>query len=188
MSVFLTSDCHFNHDKEFIWKARGFNNVQEMNEAIVSHWNLIVQPEDDVYLLGDVMLGDASSIEFLKRLNGKIHIVYGNHDTSNRKKMYNKCTNVVECADALSFKYRKYHFYLSHYPTITTNGEIQGLRQVTINFYGHTHQTTNFYDDIPWIYHVGMDSHNCCPINIDDTIEEMCHKFEEYKLSKNLEN
>ena len=31
--IFVTSDLHFGHDREFIWKARGFNSVQEMNET-----------------------------------------------------------------------------------------------------------------------------------------------------------
>ena len=39
MSVFLTSDLHFNHDREFVWKVRGFDSVQEMNEAIIKNIN-----------------------------------------------------------------------------------------------------------------------------------------------------
>ena len=38
-NIFITSDLHFNHDKDFIWKERGFSNVNEMNEAIVKNWN-----------------------------------------------------------------------------------------------------------------------------------------------------
>lgn len=35
-TIWLTSDTHFNHDKDFIWKPRGFQNVQDMNEAILT--------------------------------------------------------------------------------------------------------------------------------------------------------
>ena len=34
-NIFVTSDMHFGHDREFIWKARGFTSLQEMNEAYV---------------------------------------------------------------------------------------------------------------------------------------------------------
>ena len=183
MSIFLTSDCHFNHDREFIWRARGFDSVQEMNETIVSNWNATVSADDEVYLLGDVMLGKDDSIEYLKRLNGKIHIILGNHDTSKRTKMYHNCDNVVSVSYAEMIKHGKYHIYLSHFPTITTNGETRGLSQVTLNMYGHTHQTDNFYDEIPWLYHVGMDSHNCYPIQLEDAINDMKIKMYEYKTA-----
>ena len=48
--VFLTSDLHFGHDREFIWKARGFNSIEEMNETYVSRWNDTVCDEDDIYV------------------------------------------------------------------------------------------------------------------------------------------
>lgn len=71
MAIFATSDMHFGHDREFVWKVRGFNSIQEMNDAYVNRWNSVVGPEDDVYCLGDLMLGDPSNIEYIKKLNGK---------------------------------------------------------------------------------------------------------------------
>ena len=44
---------------------------------------------------------------------------------------------------------------------------------MTLNLYGHTHQTTNFYEGRPYMYHVGVDSHYCTPVLIDDIIDEM---------------
>ena len=34
-NIWLISDTHLNHDREFIWKARGFSSVEEMNNAII---------------------------------------------------------------------------------------------------------------------------------------------------------
>ena len=75
---------------------------------------------------------------------------------------------------AYILKYQGYNFYLSHYPTITSNLE-KGpeLRKHIINLYGHTHQKTNFYNDIPYMYHVGVDSHNNSPILLDNIIEDI---------------
>ena len=72
------------------------------------------------------------------------------------------------------YKYNGYTFYMSHYPTITSNLEKgENLKRHVINLFGHTHQTTNFYNDIPFMYHVGVDSHNCTPILLDDIIEDI---------------
>ena len=34
-NIWLISDTHFNHNKDFIWSPRGFNSVWEMNEVII---------------------------------------------------------------------------------------------------------------------------------------------------------
>ena len=184
--IFLTSDLHFNHDREFVWKVRGFESVQEMNETIVENWNSVVGPDDDVYVLGDLCLGGGGPLVLQKNkilieaLNGRIHIIRGNHDTEPRVRMYETCTNVVDVvkwADMLH--YRGYHFYLSHFPTLTGNLEKESLKQCTCNLFGHTHQTTNFHLDMPFMYHVGVDSHNCYPVALDDIIEEMKAKVRE---------
>lgn len=184
--IFLTSDLHFNHDREFVWKVRGYESVYEMNEAIVERFNSVVQPDDDVYILGDLCLGGggpavlADNKALIERLNGRLHIIRGNHDTEPRVRMYAACANVVDVvkwADMLNYK--GYHFYLSHFPTLTGNLEKESLKQCTCNLFGHTHQTTNFHLDMPYLYHVGVDSHNCYPVSLDDIIQEMNNKVQE---------
>lgn len=52
-----------------------------------------------------------------------------------------------------------------------------------INLYGHTHQQTNFYNNNPFMYHVGVDSHNCYPISIEQISEDIHNKINElYQL------
>jgi calcineurin-like phosphoesterase family protein len=178
--IFLTSDTHFGHDREFIWKVRGFNSVEEMNETLVQKWNETVSPEDDVYILGDIILGEPGNIEYVKRLNGKLHIVLGNHDTSRREEMYYNLPSVVEVSEVgIRLTYKKHHFVLTHYPMMTGNLEKESLKQMTLNLYGHTHQAKNFYNDMPFMYHVGVDSHDCYPVFLDDIIEEMYAKVKE---------
>lgn len=186
MAIFLTSDLHFNHDREFVWKVRGFTSVQEMNETIVKNWNSVVNPDDDVYVLGDLCLGGGTpsallaNKKLIESLNGRLHIIRGNHDTNPRVIMYGQCANVVDeikWADMLNYK--GYHFYLSHFPTLTGNLEKESLKQCTCNLFGHTHQTSNFHLDMPFMYHVGVDSHNCYPVSLDDIIQEMKAKVRE---------
>ena len=42
-----------------------------------------------------------------------------------------------------------------------------------INLYGHTHQQGKFFQDMPFMFHVGMDSNNCRPVALDDAIQMM---------------
>lgn len=179
--IWVSSDYHFSHDREFIWKARGFSNVEEMNELIVDRHNAYIADTDQVFLLGDIMLGGADSkgIDYLKRLKGQITIIGGNHDTPVRRQKYKELG--IPVYDALTFNYRKYHFYLSHYPTLTANLEKESLKQCTLNLYGHTHQKDLFYNDIPFMFHCGVDSNNCYPLDLDVIIEKMKNKVEECK-------
>lgn len=178
--IFVTSDTHFGHDRGFLYGPRGFENIEEHDEAVIANWNSVVSPEDDVYILGDLMLNDNEhGIECIKRLNGNLHIIYGNHDSAARQALYNDLGIVHGWADVI--KYKKIHFYLSHYPTFTGNLEAESIYQCAINLYGHTHQFYNFYRDTPFMYHVGMDSHNNTPVLLDDIIEEIKAKVNECK-------
>lgn len=185
--IFLTSDLHFNHDRAFIWRARGFQSVEEMNEAIVERYNSRVNPGDDVYICGDLCLGGGSqeimkaNMALIERLNGNIHVILGNHDSPARAEMYKCCHNVVEVVYATMIHYNGYHFFLSHYPCMTGNLEKETLKQCTCNIYGHTHQKDAFYEDRPYMFHCGMDAHNCYPVLLDDAIEMMKAKVKECK-------
>ena len=183
MGIYFTSDLHLGHDREFIYTPRGFQSVWEMNDTIVKNWNDIITPNDDVYCLGDLMLGDNDAgIRYIKNLKGHIHVIRGNHDTEARMNLYNKCYNIVEITEGQFFDWGKYHFYLNHYPTFTSNLEKSDrIAEHIVNLYGHTHQKTNFYNDIPFMYHVGVDSHDCKPVLIQDIIYDINNKVKECK-------
>lgn len=169
-NIWFSSDTHFGHDRDFIWGARGFKNVTEMNEQIVKNWNSVVKEDDIVYLLGDIMLGDGSGLKYLKQLNGTIYIALGNHDTNSRAELYKECHNVADVQMGYRIKAGKRTVILSHYPTITANGD--DIK--TLNFYAHTHQQdNNFFEGRKYMYHVGLDSHNCYPVKLETILEEI---------------
>lgn len=169
--------CTFvSHDREFIWGDRGYSSVEKMNEILIKNINRFVAEDDELYILGDVMLGDNSiGLHYLRQINCKnIHIILGNHDTATREALYRAEPNVVEVTLAKKIKLNGYHFYLSHYPTLTANLDDNGeLKKIVINLYGHTHQKTNFYEGCPYMYHVGVDSHSNCPVSIDDILNDI---------------
>lgn len=172
-NIFITSDTHFGHDREFIWGPRGFTNHVDHDNKIIENWNSVVQPDDIVYHLGDVILGDNEyGISCLKQLKGNIKILAGNHDTKTRITLYNQLDNVEVIGLAYIIKYRKYTFYLSHYPTLTANlDEGAPLKAKVINLCGHSHIKNRFKDmDKGLIYHVEIDCHNNFPILLDEIL------------------
>lgn len=185
--IWFTSDTHFSHQPEFLWGPRGFSNVSEMNEAIIERWNSVVKPEDIVYHLGDVMLSDnVIGMECVKKLNGTIFYIWGNHDSDNRKALL--AENNINFRGgwyAYQFKYGKHSIYLSHYPTIASNYDDKYFSQHVITLHGHTHQQANFlYPNNPFIYHVGVDSHNCTPVHIDEVMADIRNRWNDLQTLK----
>ena len=183
-NIYLTSDTHFGHSKNFLYEPRGFKNIYDHDNAIIKNWNEIVQPEDDVYLLGDVMLNDNDyGLSCLKQLKGQIHIIRGNHCTDARIELYKTCPNVVEVCDAKWLKYKKQMFFLSHYPCLTDNHDTdKPLSRRIVNVCGHCHTQDKWLDwDKGLIYHAEMDANGCKPISIDEILTDIKNKIEEEK-------
>lgn len=81
MTTYLTADLHLGHTNIIKYSRRPFEDVNEMNEIIVRDWNTIVQPDDVVWILGDLCLGRIEeSLEVASRLAGQKILVPGNHD------------------------------------------------------------------------------------------------------------
>ena len=182
--IWFTSDLHFGHDREFIFNPRGFDNVDQMNKTILKNINACIDENDELYILGDVMLGDnEKGLEYLRQINCKnIHIILGNHDTSTREKLYKTEPNVIEVTLAKRLRACGCNFYLSHYPTLTANLDDHGeLGKIVINLYGHTHQTTDFYEGRPYMYHVGVDSHDNKPVYIENILEDIKNEIKTCK-------
>lgn len=178
MTIYLTSDWHFNHNKDFIYKPRFFDSIQEMNESIIKRHNATVSAHDIVYVLGDLCLGgsDESILKENKKmissLNGQLKVILGNHDTTKRIQMYNECPNIEVIGYADMLTYDKHHFYLSHYPSFTSNlDDDKSLKQRVINLFGHTHSYKLFFEGNHTMVNVAADAWNCYPTSIDMILE-----------------
>ena len=168
-NVWLISDTHLGHNKEFIWKARGFDSVWDMNNAIIERWNEIVKYDDVVYHLGDVIMGDLDTgIKLVKQLNGKIRLAIGNHDTTDRLNAFHNLYNFDDIQFGYRLKESKKTFLLTHYPLLSGNFD----NSKTYSIHGHTHSLNSFceYD---LMYNVNCDAHNCAPIAWEDMIAEI---------------
>lgn len=174
--IWITSDTHFAHQKSFLYEPRGFNSVEDMNEAIIENWNNVVSAEDTVYHLGDVILSNTEAgLQCLKRLNGNIILLRGNHDSDARVKLYQELPNIKYEGYATIIKDGKWHFYLSHYPTLVGNSDdvSKPIKNRLLNICGHSHVKDKWADlEKGLIYHAEMDAHNMFPVSLGQIKED----------------
>lgn len=189
--VWITSDLHIGHNKDYIFRDRGFKSIEEHDRALVANWNELVGGEDIVYILGDVMLKHdlddtdfAYGLSVLEQLKGKLVIIRGNHDTVGKSERYKSLANVLRAGEAALYldypESGRYHFYLTHYPTLISHKKLKSVKTALINIYGHTHQKEHFYNNHPYMYCACMDAHDLKPVLLDEIIEEIKLKRSEY--------
>ena len=79
MRTFIVADTHFGHRNICQYSGRPWSDWEAMDTEMVRLWNETVGPNDTVYHLGDVAMGPEPE-SYLERLNGRLHLVSGNHD------------------------------------------------------------------------------------------------------------
>ena len=142
---YYIADLHFFHaamnDK---MDHRGFESVEQMNEYMIQRWNGKVRRNDDVVILGDFSWGNAEETNtLLKRLNGRLYLIQGNHDRFLKNKAMDLSRFVwIKHYEELADNRRK--VILCHYPIICYNGQYRldekGNPKVYM-LYGHVHDT-----------------------------------------------
>lgn len=184
-NIYLTSDFHLGHQRDFLFKPRGFQTIEEHDAAIIENINATVAEDDILYILGDLMLNDNDKgIEHLKQIKCQdIRVVLGNHDTDNRKALYGSLPNFTILGYAHPFKYKKWRFMLSHYPMATANYDDDDEKPYlkVHNICGHSH-IKNCFDDKTGSYHVELDAHENFPVSIDEIISDIKNRKEILQL------
>jgi calcineurin-like phosphoesterase family protein/2'-5' RNA ligase len=156
-NVFLISDTHFDHTNIIRYCNRPFKSTSEMNHVIISNWNKTIRKKDIVFFLGDLRFGRGSreTDYWLKRLNGRIYFLNGNHETKSR---------ITKFYDKFIIKYRSRRFLLLHDP-----------KNIPKDWAGWTicgHHHNNYPIDFPFIngktrlINVGVELLNYTPLNI----------------------
>ena len=116
--IYFTADHHFGHANIIKHLSRPFASVEEMDAALLANWNAVVKPHDTVYILGDLFFRNTGSAEdYLRRLNGKKHLIVGNHDRDWMKKtdlpqFFESVERLVELNDGA------HRLTLCHYPML----------------------------------------------------------------------
>ena len=158
MKVWITSDLHFGHKNIMSFcpqtRARFNNDVAYMNNAMAEEWNAKVQPDDLVYILGDVAFMSGSDAgRTVNRLNGSKILVEGNHD---RKTLQDATFRNAfkEVHKYLDVTYDGHKIVMFHYPI----SEWDQMHRGSLHFFGHVHGGDS-----------GMEKYRCRDVGMDAT-------------------
>lgn len=164
MTVWFTSDTHFNHKNIIRYSERPFRDIDDMRESLIRNWNSKVQQNDTIYHLGDFAMGsDAQSI--LDRLSGTKHLIIGNHE-----KQSVKLKGWASVDHYKELRFDKQHIVLCHYAMRVWNRSHHGSWML----YGHSHGSLPDDPNARSI-DVGVDCHDYAPISKAD-VERIMRK------------
>lgn len=183
VNIWFTSDLHLNHSKIIEYCNRPFSSVEEMNESLINNWNSVVKPNDIIFCLGDIALGGSGVWNTLiPRLNGKIHLILGNHDIRNWRESYRDLFESV--SEQLTVEIDKKTFILTHFPLLCYHGT-WGTEMNVINLHGHIHlckgATGKDVERLQYTfstqYDVGVDLNNYTPISYNQVMERIKYQI-----------
>ena len=136
--TYFIADLHYGHNREFIYKERGFLSISEHDQKLLNNCSQL-DVSDTLYIIGDVSCGRNSlenALEFLNKLTCKVFIVKGNHDGSLFKNKDKVNTNIKFIDSVyLDIKVEGQLITLCHYPMISWNASHYN----SLNLYGHVH-------------------------------------------------
>lgn len=191
--IYFTSDTHFGHANIIKYCERPFKDTDHMDETIIANWNRTVSPDDTVFHLGDVALGNIDkSLACVSRLNGYKICVLGNHDRPFMRAYkadelewwaryrevfqqvwhWNSPTSGFEQGVNLNgqeFRLSHFPYTGDHTPSDRHSEHRPGDDGITPLIHGHTHSTdilAHSSKGTPQI-HVGQDAWNFTPVHED---------------------
>jgi calcineurin-like phosphoesterase family protein len=161
--IYFTSDIHLGH---YLPALNRPLIGPEMDDLLINNYNAVVEPKDEVWILGDFSL--ASSVDVMvgwfNRMNGSKHLVQGNHDRNNKvQKM-----KWASIHDTHMFKDHKAHIWLSHYAHRVWPSKHHGV----YHLYGHSHGHLPGYDRS---MDVGVDvpENKYAPVSLDEVLRRL---------------
>ena len=182
--VFFTADLHFGHENVIKLDGRPFANVEEMDEELIRRWNAKVGKGDLVYVLGDMIwqCHNDGAAELIKKLNGQIILIKGNHDRFLKNAASKNALATVKDYDDIRVSLAdgtKQRCILSHYYIPMYNGHFSGA----IHLHGHSHFTDEADVEVDMmeklnemgfpgeVYNVGCMYWNYEPVTLDEILQ-----------------
>lgn len=168
--IYITSDLHLGHTNIIRLCGRQFSSIEEMDEKLISNMNRRVYPNDELWILGDFCFRNSNNASaYLRRINGKKHLIIGNHDSEETIK-------APEWSSVQHYKELKYNhqkLIMFHYPMLAWNGSFHG----SMHLFGHEHGNLSKEIIRPRSMDVGVDSNNFMPWSIDEIFEYMTKEW-----------
>lgn len=170
-SVYFTADTHFGHRRVIDYSQRPFQDVEEMDETLISNWNAVVRRGDSVYHLGDFALCDVErATTIVARLAGQKFLVFGNHDKALRKhKPF--LEHWVWQRELTDITVEDQKIVLCHYAMLTWKSSHHGTWQL----HGHSHGSLR-EDPRARRLDVGVDCWEQRPVSFEVLKQKMAEK------------
>ncbi|MFH1065143.1 MAG: hypothetical protein V1734_01405 [Nanoarchaeota archaeon] len=153
MAKYFTSDWHLNETRigGFNPFFRPFATIEEQNNTIIDNINRFVKDDDELYVLGDVVM-DEAGVSLVGKINCKnLTLIVGNYDTDKLDKLQNFFKEIHE---DMNLKVGNLECYLNHYPVNHV--------QDRFNIVGHIH---SLWKVKPNMVNVGADAWHYRPVS-----------------------
>lgn len=182
MTTWFTSDLHLGH--RFVAGLRGFRNVDEHDEAVLTNLREAVKSGDRLWVLGDLSVGDENdeqrALDLIERnLSGiQKHLIAGNHDSCHplHKSAFKRQPVFLSVFDSVQAyqkqRWQGHEVWLSHFPRRGQDhagmpSRFDDLRlTVPLLVHGHLHS------DVPQVAEgqvdVGLDAWNLRPVRQEE--------------------
>lgn len=167
---YFTSDQHIGH-KSILYFPEGrhqFSTIIEMEEYIINKWNSVVTIRDEVYVLGDFAYKCSKTYaeSIFWQLNGKKHLIVGNHDSKVASKLIN-CWESINQLNRISIILPngiEQYLLLSHRPFLS-------WEQKCWHLHGHTHGTIQELNKGTKRLDVSVELYDYTPISEEQIIQ-----------------
>ena len=166
--IWFTSDTHFGHANVLKFSERPWDNIDDMNYALIENINACVEPSDELYILGDFSfkLTVQQAYELRKLICcKKIHLVHGNHDKDWRQPEVANAFIVEPPIKVLKVDGVK--IVMSHYPM----ADWQSMGHGSWHIHGHIHSQGSAYNDANLAqgllrFDAGVDANEYRPVSL----------------------
>ena len=165
---FVTSDEHFGHVNILKYCNRPFENVHEMNKAIIDRHNEVVDDNDTVIHAGDFTMG-RDAHRYISKLNGNHIFLEGSHDKWMGKHHNNR--------QILEIKIQGTPVIICHYCMRTWARSHYN----SWHLFGHSHGRL---ESLGKSHDIGVDGNNFYPYNEIQIAELMKKKPDNFNLIK----
>ncbi len=178
----FVSDYHFHHRSLRERYRSHWDSNEEMNEALIENTNALVKRNDFLYFMGD-FTWRKYGLNILKRLNGQIFFIYGNHDKRNIINKLKNYKNVVWHGEQKGIEAYNQKIFLNHYPMFSWSCSHWGAWQI----HGHSHSdVSDITMRIGKIMNVCIDVIDYRPINFGQVQTYMERRLDNWNLAESM--
>lgn len=175
--IYYISDLHLGDQRIIELCKRPFASIDDYEKYLIDKWNSKITKDDDVYLLGDMGCSIEIVKSFISKVNGRKHLIIGNHDEEYVDD-YKHLDLFVNIDKLLYINDSGRRVCVCHYPLMDW---FYGS-QIIYHVYGHIHnknaansgylyqEIENYYKNKP-AFNASVDVINFEPVTLDELIK-----------------